>query len=99
MPPYPTTTLLYGYKLDQVVGLNQVTGTTSAIGPGNYGLLSMGGNGGSIVRNNLAGTYSSCVSVGPGSVPTEPGVAAGPVSQGNNTPVQLYPSGMVSHTH
>ena len=42
----PANPPLYGYQIDQVVGLNQVTGSTSAIGPGNYGLLSLGGNGG-----------------------------------------------------
>src|SRR6266404_9610352 len=30
----PTKPPLYGYQVDQVVGLNQVTGTKSAIGPG-----------------------------------------------------------------
>ena len=47
----PAQPPLYGYQVNQVVGLNQVTGSTSAIGPGNYGLLSLGGNGGNIVRN------------------------------------------------
>jgi hypothetical protein len=94
----PTKPPLYGYQVDQVVGLNQVTGSTSAIGPGNYGLLSLGGNGGSIVRNNLAGSYASCVSTGP-NVPTEPGVAAGPVSQGINTRFNIYAAGLDSATY
>lgn len=89
---------IYGYSVNQVVGLNQVTGTTSAIGPGNYGLLSLGGNGGSIVRNNLAGSYSSCVGEGP-NIPTEPGVAAGPVSQGINTRFNIYSAGLSSATY
>jgi hypothetical protein len=89
----PANPPLYGYQIDQVVGLNQVTGSTSAIGPGNYGLLALGGNGASIVRNNLAGSYSSCVSTGP-NVPTEPGVAAGPVSQGINTRFNDYKAGL-----
>jgi len=89
----PTKPPLFGYSTDQVVGLNQVTGSTSAIGPGNFGLLSLGGNGASIVRNNLAGSYSSCVSTGP-NVPTEPGVAAGPVSQGINTRFNDYKGGL-----
>jgi hypothetical protein len=94
----PTKPPLFGYAIDQVVGLNQVTGSTSAIGPGNFGLLSLGGNGGSIVRNNLAGSYSSCVSTGP-NVPTEPGVAAGPVSEGINTRFNIYKSGLSSSTY
>jgi hypothetical protein len=94
----PAQPPLYGYQVDQVVGLNQVTGSTSAIGPGNYGLLSLGGNGASIVRNNLAGSYSSCVSKGP-DVPTEPGVAAGPVSQGINTRFNDYKAGLSPATY
>jgi len=94
----PTNPPLYGYKVDQVVGLNQVTGTSSPIGPGNYGLLRFGGNGANIVSNNLAGSYASCVSVGPGSVSTEPGVAAGPVSQGINTRFNQYKGGLSSIT-
>jgi Flp pilus assembly protein TadG len=93
----PAQPPLYGYQVDQVVGLNQVTGTTSAIGPGNYGLLALGGNGGSIVRTNLAGSYSSCVGEGP-NIPTEPGVAAGPVSQGINTRFNIYGAGLSSAT-
>jgi hypothetical protein len=94
----PANPPLYGYQIDQVVALNQVTGTTSAIGPGNYGLLSLGGNGGNIVKNNLAGSYSSCVSTGP-NVPTEPGVAAGPVSQGINTRFNDYKGGLSADTY
>jgi hypothetical protein len=94
----PTNPPLYGYKVDQVVGLNQVTGSTSAIGPGNYGLLSLGGNGGNIVQNNLAGAYSSCVGTGP-NVPTETGVAAGPVSQGINTRFNQYKGGLSPDTY
>lgn len=94
----PTKPPLYGYAIDQVVGLNQVTGSTSAIGPGNYGLLSLGGNGANIVQNNLAGSYSSCVSTGP-NVPTETGVAAGPVSQGINTRFNQYKGGLSSATY
>jgi Flp pilus assembly protein TadG len=93
----PAQPPLYGYQVDQVVGLNHVTGTTSPIGPGNYGLLALGGNGGSIVRTNLAGSYSSCVGEGP-NVPTEPGVAAGPVSQGINTRFNIYAAGLSSAT-
>jgi hypothetical protein len=94
----PANPPLYGYQIDQVVGLNQVTGSTSAIGPGNYGLLSLGGNGGNIVQNNLAGAYSSCVGTGP-NVPTETGVAAGPVSQGINTRFNQYKGGLSPDTY
>jgi hypothetical protein len=85
----PANPPLYGYQVDQVVGLNQVTGTKSPIGPGNYGLLRLGGSGGSIVRTNLAGSFANCVSTGP-NVDTQPGVAAGPVSQGIDTRFNQY---------
>jgi len=94
----PASPPMYGYSIDQVVGLNQVTGSTSAIGPGNYGLLALGGNGGSNVRTNLAGAYASCISTGP-NVPTEPGVAAGPVNEGLNTRFNIYKSGLSSDTY
>ena len=94
----PAQPPLYGYAVNQVVGLNQVAGSSSAIGPGNYGLLALGGNGASVVRDNLAGSYGSCLSTGP-NVPTEPGVAAGPVSQGINTRFNDYKGGLSSSTY
>ena len=86
---------LYGYSVDQVVGLNQVAGGSNPIGPGNYGLLALGGNGAAIVRGNLAGDYANCASIGQ-TVATEPGVAAGPVSQGVNTRFNIYKAGLSS---
>ena len=83
---------LYGYAQDQVVGLNQLA-SNGAIGPGNYGLLALGGNGASIVRDNLAGDYASCASTG-ATVATEPGVAAGPVSQGIDARFDQYKGGL-----
>jgi Flp pilus assembly protein TadG len=83
---------LYGYSANQVVGLNQLA-TNGAIGPGNYGLLALGGNGASIVRTNLAGDYASCGSIG-ATVATEPGVAAGPVSQGIDARFGSYKGGL-----
>jgi Flp pilus assembly protein TadG len=80
---------LYGYTPNQVVGLNQTAGNAGTIGPGNYGLLALGGKGAINVETNLAGSYSSCASIGPG-VNTEPGVAAGPVSDGINTRFGIY---------
>ena len=63
------------------------------VGPGNYHLLSLGGNGANIVRDNLAGSYGGCASVS-GSVLTQPGVATGPVRQGFNTRFGEYQGGM-----
>lgn len=87
---------LYGYTANQVVGLNQSAGNAGTIGPGNYGLLALGGNGANNVRNNLAGSYGACATIGPGGVPTEPGVAAGPVSDGINTRFNQYKAGLTA---
>jgi Flp pilus assembly protein TadG len=84
---------LYGYAVNEVVVLNQVGGGSSPIGPGNYGLLALGGNGAALVRTNLAGDYAACASIG-GTATTEPGVAAGPVSQGINTRFDQYKAGL-----
>jgi hypothetical protein len=81
---------LYGYSANQVLGLNQVAGTSSAgLGPGNYNLLALNGTGAATVRTNFAGDYAACASIG-NPVTTEPGVAAGPVSQGWNTRFNQY---------
>jgi hypothetical protein len=86
---------LYGYAANQVVGLNQTAGTSGTIGPGNYGLLALGGNGAATVEANLAGSFSSCATIGT-TVPTEPGVAAGPVEHGINTRFNQYKGGLTA---
>jgi Flp pilus assembly protein TadG len=89
------TAPLYNYQVGQVLGLNLTSGTTSTIGPGNYGLLSLSGPGGNIVQNNLAGDYASCSTVND-VPPTQPGVQTGPVSQGINTRFGQYKGGLSS---
>ncbi len=89
------TAPLFNFSVGQVLGLNLSAGSASTIGPGNYGLLSLGGNGGSIVRGNLAGDYANCASVN-STVPTQPGVQVGPVSQGINTRFNQYSAGLSS---
>jgi hypothetical protein len=71
---------LYGYAVGQVTGLNDAR-VSGAIGPGNFGLLALGGNGAAKVHSNFDNGYQGCRSTG-NSVSTEPGKAAGPVSQG-----------------
>ncbi len=87
------TAPLFNFQVGQVLGLNLSAGSTSTIGPGNYGLLSIGGTGDSIVRSNLAGDYANCASVN-NSVPTQPGVGAGPVADGINTRFNIYKAGL-----
>jgi len=53
-------------------------------GPGNFQLIRLGGSGAAVVRENLAGGYPGCVSVGD-TMETEPGNSVGPVAQGMNT--------------
>lgn len=74
---------LYGYAVDQVVGLNQLTG--AVVGPGNYGVLALGGN----ASTKLAGDYNTCATVGQ-NVATEGGVASVEISQGINTRFNQY---------
>lgn len=87
---------LYGYTANEVLGLSQVPGnvnSSTSLGPGNYNLLAIGGTGGSIVRTNFAGSYSACATLG-STLPTETGVAAGPVAQGVNTRFNQYAAGL-----
>ena len=84
---------LYGYSPDQVIGLNLSAGTAGTIGPGNYGLLRLGGPGGNVLSNNLAGSFSSCATLGT-TVPTQPGVVVGPVADGINTRFNAYKAGL-----
>jgi hypothetical protein len=54
------------------------------IGPGNFQLAALGGNGADVVRENLAGGYNGCAFDGD-TIPTQPGSQVGPVVQGINT--------------
>ena len=95
-PPPPTGNGLYGYTVGQVLGLSQVPGninSSTSLGPGNFNLLQIGATGGAVVRTNFAGSYSACASIG-GTVPTQTGVAAGPVAQGINTRFNQYSGGL-----
>ena len=89
---------LFGYSPNEVLGLSQVPGnvnSSTSLGPGNYNLLAIGGSGGSIVRDNFAGNYSACATIN-GTLPTETGVAAGPVAQGVNTRFNMYAAGLTA---
>jgi Flp pilus assembly protein TadG len=92
---------LFGYAVDQVLGLKKVPSsgaTGTSLGPGNYNLISIGGTGASIVRTNFAGSYNSCATTGT-ALPTEPGVAAGPVEQGVNTRFNSYQGGLSASSY
>jgi Flp pilus assembly protein TadG len=88
----------FGYSVGQITALKLSSGSGGAdIGPGNYRLLSIGGNGANLVRQNLAGSYSGCGTVG-NNMTTQPGNQAGPVAQGLNTRFNEYQGGNVDAT-
>jgi hypothetical protein len=85
---------VFGYSVGQITALKLSAGSSgSDLGPGNYRLLSLGGNGANIVRQNLAGSYSSCATINT-TATTQPGDEAGPVAQGLNTRFNEYSGGM-----
>ncbi len=66
------------------------------VGPGNFHLLRLGdSHGAADIRDQWAGGYSGCASVGE-NLDTQPGVDAGPVRQGFNTRFGIYTGGMSS---
>lgn len=65
------------------------------IGPGNYKMIRLGCTGGACLRQNMAGDYGGCATVGE-TVETEPGVDSGPISQGFNTRFGMYQGGGLS---
>ena len=67
------------------------------IGSGNYKMLRLGCTGGACLRENMAGDFAGCATVGD-TVETEPGVSSGPVSQGFNTRFGEYAGGAVNPT-
>jgi Flp pilus assembly protein TadG len=88
----------FGYQTGQITALKLSSGSNGAgIGPGNYRLLSLGGNGGDVLRQNLAGAYGSCATVG-SNAPTQPGDQAGPTAQGLNTRFGEYSGGNLNST-
>lgn len=85
---------LWGYSVGQLVGLkNGANSNPSAVGPGNYYLIRLGGNGGDVVRDNLAGAYEGCVSMS-GNLETQTGNQSGPTKQGLNTRFNQYQGSM-----
>ena len=57
---------------------------SSPIGPGNFMFLRLGAAGGDGLRENIAGAYSACATIG-STIATDPGVSSGPARQGLNS--------------
>lgn len=96
----------YGFDQDTLMVLKPTPGDHDDVGPGNYKLLRLNCPGGACVRDAMAGTYDACATTGQ-TVESEPGVDAGPTSQGFNTrfgeyvgPVSPddYPPDVVTHS-
>jgi Flp pilus assembly protein TadG len=87
----------FGFTLDtlQVLKLASGNNQNTPIGPGNFHLIRLNGNGGSVVRQNMAGSFDSCVN-GDGNVETQTGNVVGPVTQGLNTRFGEYSGGGVN---
>lgn len=83
----------WGYTMNQPQVLKSASPGDGQIGPGNFQLIQLGGTGGDLVRQNLAGDYQSCL-VNPSTVQTQTGNEAGPVAQGLNTRFGIYTGSM-----
>ena len=79
----------YGFAQDKLMVLKASPGDHGDVGPGNYKLLRLDCPGGACVREAMAGSYDACATTDQ-TVETEPGVTAGPTSQGFNTRFGVY---------
>lgn len=80
---------LWGYTLNEPVVLKSgAPGGNWGVGPGNFQLVDFG-SGANTVRQNMAGSYESCIAGG-STIQTQPGSEVGPVSQGLNTRFGQY---------
>ena len=82
----------FGFNQADLMVLKPSPGVHGDVGPGNFKLLDLGCDdvgGGACVRNNMAGDYDACATAN-STVETEPGVTAGPTSQGFNTRFGVY---------
>nr|WP_298719065.1 pilus assembly protein TadG-related protein [uncultured Steroidobacter sp.] len=76
---------MWGYEPNSAVVLkNAAPGGQSTVGPGNFQLIRLNGPGGSVVLENMAGSYNACLAGG-STIETQPGGVTGPVAQGLNT--------------
>ncbi len=82
-PPY------YGFEEGTPDVLKIGAGASSDVGAGNFYLIQLGGSGGAVVRENMAGSFNQCFAA-TDTVPTEPGNTVGPVVQGMNTRFDEY---------
>jgi len=75
---------LWGYTVNAPTVLKLAAPGGSTVGPGNFQLIQVDGTGANIVRQNMAGGSTGCLTSG-NSVQTQTGNEAGPVVQGLDT--------------
>ena len=83
-PDVPDPSSYWGIAKESLTILKSAAPPRTPIGPGNFQVIDLGGQGGGMndAREYLAGGFHSCVG---DTVLTEPGMGAGPVSDGLNT--------------
>jgi hypothetical protein len=75
----------FGYQ-DRTLTILKASAQGGEVGPGNFHLVRLDGSqGGSDIRDAMAGDFDACVNVSEEVIETEPGNTAGPVRQGLNT--------------
>lgn len=79
----------YGFEEDKLMVLKPSPGDHNDVGPGNYKLLRLDCPGGACIRDAMAGAFGACATTDQ-TIETEPGVTAGPTSQGFNTRFGVY---------
>jgi hypothetical protein len=79
----------YGFDQQALMVLKPSPGDHGDVGPGNFKLLRLECPGGDCIRNAMAGDFDACATANE-PVDTEPGVTAGPTSQGFNTRFGVY---------
>jgi Flp pilus assembly protein TadG len=85
----PSDPNLFGFTPNDIQVLKSGGGDPADIGPGNFQLIRLDCPGGDCVRENLAGGYDGCLSLGE-TIETEPGNTVGPTVQGMNTRFGSY---------
>jgi Flp pilus assembly protein TadG len=80
----------YGYTLGAPTIMKLAAPGGGTVGPGNFQLVQLpGGSGANWVRQNLAGGYQTCMSLGD-TIQTQPGDETGPVADGLDTRFGVY---------
>ncbi len=79
----------YGFNQTDLMVLKPSPGDHADVGPGNFKLLRLECPGGACIRDAMAGDFDACATTDE-TVETEPGVTAGPTSQGFNTRFGVY---------